>query len=133
MQPPQSANLAALPAARDLTAAGAAWLGGLAGERRLSERTIEAYGRDARQFLAFLGERFGAPPVGRRLRRLRTGPTCARSRARRRGGGNRPLVGTRALGLRSPRGHIARNGGDDGCGARRNPRAEGRRAPYPDL
>jgi integrase/recombinase XerC len=51
-----------LPAAPDLAAAAAAWLVHLAGERRLSERTIEAYGRDVRQFLAFLGERFGAPP-----------------------------------------------------------------------
>src|SRR3984885_14222259 len=51
-----------LPAAPDLAAAAAAWLAHLAGERRLSERTIEAYERDARQFLAFLGERVGAPP-----------------------------------------------------------------------
>ncbi|MGB3583752.1 MAG: site-specific integrase, partial [Roseiarcus sp.] len=51
-----------LPAAPDLSAAAAAWLTHRAGERRLSERTIEAYERDARQFLAFLAERFGAPP-----------------------------------------------------------------------
>ena len=60
--PPNPADRAALPAAPDLAAAAAAWLVQLAGERRLSARTIEAYGRDARQFLAFLGERFGAPP-----------------------------------------------------------------------
>src|SRR5208283_5629838 len=58
----RSARLCALPAAPDLAAAAAAWLVHLAGERRLSERTIEAYRRDARQFLAFLGELFGAPP-----------------------------------------------------------------------
>jgi integrase/recombinase XerC len=52
----------ALPAAPDLAAAATAWLRHLAHERRLSALTIEAYGRDARQYLFFLGERFGAPP-----------------------------------------------------------------------
>jgi integrase/recombinase XerC len=62
---PKSANLSQLatfPAAPDLAAAATAWLRHLAHERRLSDRTIEAYGRDARQYLFFLGERFGAPP-----------------------------------------------------------------------
>src|ERR1700677_1557641 len=61
-KPAPSAELAVLPAAPDLAAAMAAWLQHLAHERRLSARTIEAYGRDARQFLAFLEKRFGAPP-----------------------------------------------------------------------
>ena len=58
----RSPTLTALPAAPDLATAAARWLVHLAGERRLSELTIEAYSRDVRQFLAFLGERFGAPP-----------------------------------------------------------------------
>jgi integrase/recombinase XerC len=60
--PVDSKEPPALPAAPDLAAAAAGWLVHLARERRLSARTIEAYGRDARQFLAFLAERFGAPP-----------------------------------------------------------------------
>ncbi len=59
----RSLELACLPAAPDLAAAAGAWLAHLAHERRLSERTLEAYRRDARQFLAFLAERFGAPPT----------------------------------------------------------------------
>ena len=57
--PPEPAALAAAP---DLAAAVAAWLKALRDERRLAQRTLEAYGRDARQFLAFLAERFEAPP-----------------------------------------------------------------------
>jgi integrase/recombinase XerC len=57
----EALEIAALPAAPDLAAVVAAWLGRLAGERRLSANTVEAYGRDARQFLAFLAERLGAP------------------------------------------------------------------------
>jgi integrase/recombinase XerC len=60
--PAPSDELPGLPAAPDLAAAAAAWLVHLAHERRLSGRTIEVYGRDARQFLAFLEKRFGAPP-----------------------------------------------------------------------
>ncbi|HEY5205584.1 MAG TPA: site-specific integrase, partial [Roseiarcus sp.] len=56
-KPPPRAELRVLAAAPDLAAAVGAWLQHLAHERRLSARTIEAYGRDARQFLAFLETR----------------------------------------------------------------------------
>jgi integrase/recombinase XerC len=39
-----------------------AWLAAMAKERRLSAKTVEAYGRDLRQFLAFLTGHLGEPP-----------------------------------------------------------------------
>lgn len=50
-----------LPAAPDLRQAFAEWLRHLATERRLSSKTVEAYGRDVRIFLTFLQGHLGGP------------------------------------------------------------------------
>jgi integrase/recombinase XerC len=57
------ALLALLPAAPDLSASVSAWLRHLGLERALSPHSLDGYGRDVRQFLAFLTERFDAPPT----------------------------------------------------------------------
>ena len=130
-KPDDLAELAALPAAPDLAAAAAAWLVHLAGERRLSARTIEAYGRDARQFLAFLGERFGAPPAIADFTDCAPGDLRA-FLARRRAEGVDGRSLQRALsGLKSLARHIARESGQTAAalGAVRAPKAAAPPAP----
>jgi integrase/recombinase XerC len=131
--PTDSAELAALlPAAPDLAAAVVAWLQRLATERQLAARTVEAYGRDVRQFLGFLSERFGAQPS------IADFTDCAPADlraflARRRGEGIDARSLQRALSaLRSLARHVARGGGDaaSALGAIRAPKAA-RRLPRP--
>ena len=131
-KPADSAEHAALPAAPDLAAAIVAWLRRLATERRMSARTIEAYGRDARQYLAFLGERFGAPPSIADFADCAPGDLRA-FLARRRAQGIDGRSLQRALSaLRSLARHIAREGGEtaSALGAIRAPKAA-RRLPRP--
>ena len=63
MRKPLDIATAVLPAAPDLAGRVAAWLGHLGLERQLSPHSLDAYSRDVRQFLAFLTERFEAPPA----------------------------------------------------------------------
>src|SRR5450631_955234 len=46
------------------------WLSHLRSERRLSPKTLEAYARDVRQFLEFLGEHWGAKVTLARFAKL---------------------------------------------------------------
>jgi integrase/recombinase XerC len=124
--------LAALPAAPDLAARTTLWLTALRDERRLSAKTVEAYGRDVRQFLAFLAERFEAPAGVADF----TGLSPADIRAflaRRRAENIDPRSLQRALSaLRSLARHLERSGAGraSAFSALRSPKA-GRRLPRP--
>lgn len=56
--------------AKDVAAEARRWLAFLAHERRLSPKTLEAYGRDVTGFLGFLAEHLGARPKLADLSRL---------------------------------------------------------------
>jgi len=89
-------------AAPDVSAEVARWLAHLGAERRMSGKTVEAYGRDVRQFLAFLaGHRGGRITLGA-LMRLTPADVRAFMAARRSDGISgrslmRQLAGTRSF------------------------------------
>jgi len=79
--------------APDVTDEISRWLGFLGNERRMSPKTLEAYGRDVRQFLGFLAEHLGGAPTLKQLAKLTPTDVRAFMAARRSGGaGNRSLM-----------------------------------------
>ncbi len=94
----------------DVSAEISRWLGHLGAERRMSENTLEAYGRDVGQFLGFLAEHIGGPPSLRQLAKLTPADVRAFMAARRGGGaGSRTLMRGLA-GARSFARFLERNG-----------------------
>ena len=101
--------MAAFPmAAPDLAAEARLWLGHLAGEKRVSAHTLEAYARDLRQFLRHLAE--AAPPDLASLAELEPADIRAfLARRRTEGVGSRSLMRMLA-GVRSFMRHLERRG-----------------------
>ena len=96
--------------APDISAELGRWLAYLGAERRMSDKTLEAYRRDAGQFLAFMATHLGAPPSLRQLARLTPADVRAFMAARRAGGiGSRSLMRGLA-GVRSFARFLERNG-----------------------
>jgi integrase/recombinase XerC len=97
-------------AAFDVVAEVIRWRAFLGGERRMSPKTVEAYARDASQFLAFLAEHLGGKVTLARLIKLAPADVRAFMASRRADGiGSRSLM--RALaGMRSFTRYLEREG-----------------------
>ncbi|ATN36300.1 recombinase XerC [Rhizobium sp. ACO-34A] len=101
----------------DLLAERAGWLQALAGERRLSENTLEAYERDTRQFLTFLTGHIGGPAAIRDIRELRPADLRAFLAFRRKQGSGPRSLGRHLAGLRSFLRHLEKRGLVNAAGA----------------
>jgi integrase/recombinase XerC len=96
--------------ANDVAAEMTRWLAHLGAERRMSGKTVEAYERDARQFLQFLSKHLGGPPTLSELAKLTPQDVRAFMAARRSEGiGGRSLMRGLA-GARSFARFLERNG-----------------------
>lgn len=101
----------------DLLAERAGWLQALAGERRLSENTLEAYERDTRQFLTFLTRHIGGPAAISDIRELRPADLRAFLAHRRKQGSGPRSLGRHLAGLRSFLRHLEKRGLVNAAGA----------------
>ncbi|MCM2402376.1 tyrosine recombinase XerC [Rhizobium sp. S153] len=108
----------------DLLAERTGWLQALAGERRLSENTLEAYERDTRQFLTFLTGHIGGPAAIRDIRELRPADLRAFLAHRRKQGSGPRSLGRHLAGLRSFLRYLEKRGlvNAAGAGAIRSPK-----------
>ncbi len=85
------------------------WLSaGLSRERRLSDKTVEAYERDTRQFPHFLTGHLAGPPRLRDISSLRPGDLRGFLAARRRDGAGARTLGRGLAGLRSFLRHLGK-------------------------
>jgi integrase/recombinase XerC len=106
----QTATLDLPYAGSDVAAEMVRWLAHLGAERRMSGKTVEAYGRDMRQFLAFLAEHRGGRVTLSALTRLAPADVRAFMAARRADGiGGRSLM-RQLAGARSFARFLERNG-----------------------
>jgi integrase/recombinase XerC len=109
-----------------------AWLGALAGERRLSALTVDAYERDTRQFLLFLAGHAGGPAKLSDVRDLRPADLRAFLASRRKDGAGARTLGRGLAGLRSFLRHLEKKGLVNAAGSRaiRSPK-QGKSLPKP--
>ncbi|MFD9898769.1 tyrosine recombinase XerC [Mesorhizobium sp. NPDC059025] len=101
----------------DLQAARESWLKGLAGERRLSALTVEAYERDTRQFLQFLTGHVGGPAGIADIAGLRPADLRGFLAQRRNEGAGARTLGRGLAGVRSLLRFLERRGLANAAGA----------------
>jgi len=106
-----------IPAKPDLQAARESWLKSLAGERRLSALTVEAYERDTRQFLQFLTGHCGGPPGLGDIADLKPMDLRGFLAMRRNGGAGARTLGRGLAGVRSLLRFLERRGLANAAGA----------------
>lgn len=87
--------------APDVLAQRKTWLESLGNERRLSEKTLEAYERDLRQFLQFMTGHLGQPPRIKDIANLRPADLRGYLAERRRDGAGARTLGRGLAGIRS--------------------------------
>lgn len=104
-------------AAPDVVAEQRRWLAQLTEERRLADKTAEAYERDLRQFLGFLTLHLGGPPKISDLADLRPLDLRAFMAERRREGAGARTLGRGLAGIRSFLRHLERKGLANAAGA----------------
>lgn len=101
----------------DLQKARQDWLASLAGERRLSALTVDAYERDTRQFLQFLTGHCGGPPGIADIADLRPADLRAFLASRRNDGAGARTLGRGLAGVRSFLRFLERRGLVNAAGA----------------
>ncbi|THF57156.1 tyrosine recombinase XerC [Ollibium composti] len=106
-----------IPARPDLQAARESWLKALAGERRLSALTVEAYERDSRQFLQFLTGHCGGAPGLKDIADLRPADLRGFLASRRNTGAGPRTLGRGLAGVRSFLRFLERRGLANAAGA----------------
>src|SRR5690349_6628346 len=106
-----------IPAKPDLQAARESWLKALAGERRLSALTVEAYERDSRQFLQFLTGHCGGAPSLKDIADLKPADLRGFLAMRRNTGAGARTLGRGLAGVRSFLRHLERRGLANAAGA----------------
>ena len=102
----------------DLQAARESWLKALAGERRLSALTVEAYERDTRQFLQFLTGHVGGPAGIADIAALRPADLRGFLAQRRNEGAGARTLARGLAGIRSFFGFLERDGLVNGAALR---------------
>lgn len=101
----------------DLAEARQRWLAALAGERRLSSQTVDAYERDTRQFLQFLTGHCGGAPGISDIAELRPADFRAFLATRRADGAGARTLGRGLAGVRSLLRYLERQGLVNAAGA----------------